>query len=78
MATGTVTSKGQITIPVDVRRDLGLRPGSRVAFVRTESGSYELRAETGSITALKGIVPKPARPVTLEEMDQAVAGGAAG
>jgi antitoxin PrlF len=78
MAIGTVTSKGQITIPVDVRKDLGLRPGSRVAFVRTESGGYELRAETGSIRALKGFVPSPARPVTLEEMDQAVADGAAG
>jgi AbrB family looped-hinge helix DNA binding protein len=78
MTTGTVTSKGQITIPVDVRKDLGLRPGSRVAFVRTDSGGYELRAETGSIRALKGIVARSARPVELEEMDQAIADGAAG
>jgi AbrB family looped-hinge helix DNA binding protein len=38
MKTATVTAKGQITIPVEVRRKLKLHPGSRVAFeVRTDS-----------------------------------------
>ena len=76
--TSTMTSKGQITIPAEVRGALGLHSGSRVAFVRTAGGSYELVPATTSITALKGIVAAPARPVTLEEMDAAVADGAAG
>lgn len=77
MPTSTLTSKGQITIPAEVRGALGLLPGSRVAFVRTRNGSYELVPATTSITALKGMVPAPARPVTLEEMGEAVAQGAA-
>ncbi len=78
MPTSTVTSKGQITIPVEVRGALGLRPGSRVAFVRTADGSYELVPATTSVTVLKGMIATPPRPVTLEEMDEAVAQGAAG
>jgi antitoxin PrlF len=73
----TVTSKGQITIPAEVRKALGLRSGSRVAFVRTASGSYELVPEISSIKALKGAVAGPKKPVTTEEMDAAVAAAAA-
>lgn len=36
MTSATVTSKGQVTIPVGVRNKLGLRPGSRLAFVPTD------------------------------------------
>lgn len=78
MAEATVTSKGQITIPVEVRRALGLRTGSRVAFVPTDTGSYEILPETGTIKRLKGIVTRPDRPVSLAEMEEAIAGGAAG
>ena len=38
----TVTSKGQVTIPKPVRDLLGLRPGSRVSFNRTDEGRVEL------------------------------------
>ncbi len=76
MSSSTVTSKGQITIPVEVRRALGLRPGTRVAFVRNESGSFELRLDAHSVRVLKGIVPPPPTPVTLDDMDRAVAEGA--
>lgn len=77
MPASTVTSKGQLTIPAEVRKELGLTAGSRVNFVRTEAGVYELLPETRSVAALKGIVRAPARPVTLEEMDDAVGAGAA-
>jgi AbrB family looped-hinge helix DNA binding protein len=78
MSTGTMTSKGQITIPIEVRRALGLRAGSRVAFVRRADGVYELRPETGSVRSLRGVIPAPERPVTLKEMDDAIADGASG
>jgi antitoxin PrlF len=71
----TVTSKGQITIPAQVRRDLGLRPGSRVSFVQMDNGAYEIIAKTESITRLKGIIPPLDRPVTIEEMNEAIAEG---
>lgn len=42
MDSSSVTSKGQVTIPKEVRRELGIRQGSRVAF-RISKGKAELR-----------------------------------
>lgn len=70
MPTATVTSKGQITIPVEVRRALGLRSGSRLDFVR-HGNVYELVVVTGSVRTLRGAVSAD-RPVSLEDMDAAV------
>ncbi|MEO7851359.1 MAG: AbrB/MazE/SpoVT family DNA-binding domain-containing protein [Rubrivivax sp.] len=42
METSTVTSKGQVTIPMEIRRALGLRQGSKVAFAQ-KNGKVELR-----------------------------------
>jgi antitoxin PrlF len=39
-----VTTKGQVTIPKEIREALGIEPGDEVGFERTESG-YELRKE---------------------------------
>jgi antitoxin PrlF len=77
MPEATMTTKGQITVPVEVRRALGLRPGSKVEFVRTGRGVYELVIKTGSIRDLKGMLPPPDVPVTIEQMNDAVAQGAA-
>ncbi len=76
MSSAKVTSKGQITIPVDVRSKLGLRPGSRLAFVPTETGAYEIYVQAASVKDLKGVVPPPSEVVTLEDMDSAIATGA--
>ncbi len=76
MPASTVTSKGQITIPAEVRRSLGLTSGSRVNFVPLDNGSYEFVPATGTVTSLKGSVPAPSTPVTLEAMDEAIAAGA--
>ena len=73
MASATVTSKGQVTIPVDVRTKLGLRPGSRLAFVPTDTGGYEIHPEAASIKDLKGTVPAPPHPVSVDEMNEAIA-----
>jgi AbrB family looped-hinge helix DNA binding protein len=37
-----MTSKGQITVPKDIRDTLGLKQGSRVAFRRNEAGKFEI------------------------------------
>ncbi|MGR6967836.1 AbrB/MazE/SpoVT family DNA-binding domain-containing protein [Geodermatophilus sp. URMC 61] len=76
MPTSTVTSKRQITIPLEVRHRLGLAPGTRITFVLTDRGSYEIVPATNTVRTLKGRVPAPARPVSLEEMDAAVADAA--
>ncbi|UFU01849.1 AbrB/MazE/SpoVT family DNA-binding domain-containing protein [Ruania suaedae] len=77
MSTATMTSKGQITIPKDVRDDLHLTPGAKVMFVRLPSGHYEMVARTGKIEDLAGVLHDPDRAtVTVEDMDEAVAAGA--
>jgi AbrB family looped-hinge helix DNA binding protein len=49
MASATITSKGQVTIPVGVRSDLGLGTGDRIEFVLNETtGRYELVPATKS------------------------------
>ncbi|HEY5225044.1 MAG TPA: AbrB/MazE/SpoVT family DNA-binding domain-containing protein [Microbacteriaceae bacterium] len=73
MPAATVTSKGQITIPIDVRHKLGLDVGDRVQFVELDDGGYQLVPATASISALKGIVPSHGKVVTLDEMDEAIA-----
>jgi AbrB family looped-hinge helix DNA binding protein len=73
----TITSKGQITIPKSVRDLLQLRSGDRVDFVVEDNGTVVLVPLTRSVTALKGMLPRPGKPVTLEQMDEAVARGAA-
>lgn len=76
MASAIITSKGQVTIPVEIRVRLGLRPGSRIAFVPTATGGYEIHPEAGSIKELKGAVRRPLDSVSIDEMNEAIAAGA--
>lgn len=71
MATATITSKSQITIPAIVRTDLHVGPGDRIEFVRLTDGRYEVVAATQNISSLKGLV-KAERTVSLEDMEQAI------
>ena len=71
MTTATVSSKGQITIPAEVRNALKIDTGDRVQFIRLEEGRYELLAATGDITDLKGLF-KADRVVSVDEMNSAV------
>lgn len=78
MPTATITSKGQITLPQQVRSDMGLTAGDRVDFIRMEDGHYAVVPASHSIKALKGIIPRPDRPVSLEDMQAAIEAGATG
>ena len=73
MPTATITSKGQITIPKEVREALGVSTGDRVEFVAEEKGTYKVVAATRDVKHLKGLVPKPAKAVSIEAMNRAVA-----
>lgn len=70
MPSAKVTSKGQITIPIEVRKALKIRPGVRVDFYETEPGHFSIVAKTGSIRDLKGILPKLGYVPTIEEMNR--------
>jgi len=76
MSSATVTSKGQVTIPIDVRTRLGLKPGSRLVFVPSDAGGFEIYPVTGSIKDLKGVVDPPSDAVSIDEMDAAIADAA--
>ena len=78
MATAALTSKGQITIPVEVLRKLGLKAGDRIGFIENENGEFVLKPKTGSIMALRGIVKWTGKPVTIQEMNETIAKGWAG
>jgi AbrB family looped-hinge helix DNA binding protein len=74
MASSTITSKGQITIPVEVRTSLGVGTGDRIEFIFNQTtGHYEVIPATSSIKSLKGILPKRKKPVTIAEMNEAIA-----
>lgn len=77
MTTATLTSKGQLTIPAAVRNGLGVDTGDRVEFIELGPGRYEVIAATLPVTALKGIVAKPRHPVSIKDMDAAIAERAA-
>ena len=73
MTTATMTSKGQITVPAEVRASLGVAAGDRVEFIQIEPGRFELVAATYSVTALKGLIRKPKKSVSIEAMNAAIA-----
>lgn len=72
MSAATLTSKGQTTIPKDVREYLGLRPGDRMEFILEEGGRVLLLRATHDIRELSGMLPKPSRPASIEDMNRAI------
>ncbi len=78
MPTATLTSKGQITIPKEVRDDLNLTTGSKVIFVKLPSGHYRIVPRTGSVEDFINVLYDPARPpMSIEEINDAIADGGA-
>jgi antitoxin PrlF len=77
MAAATVTSKGQITIPAQVRMALGVDAGDRIEFVEVGKGEFNIIAATRSVKELKGLFRcRRRKPVSIEEMNAAIAEGA--
>ena len=76
MPIATLTSKGQITLPMAVRTALGLGAGNQVDFV-WQGASFVLMPVRSDVTALKGrFAGRVKKPVSIEAMDQAIALGA--
>jgi len=79
LAAATITSKGQVTIPVRVRTALGVDAGDRIEFVEVEKGQFAIVAATRSVQELKGLFRgKRTKPVSIEEMNAAIARRASG
>ena len=73
MSTATLTSKGQITLPIAVRNELQLDTGDRVEFVQIAPGRFELIANTSDVTELKGLFGIPKKTISIKAMNQAIA-----
>jgi len=69
MSVSTLTSKGQTTIPRDVREAAGLRTGDRLHFTVLDDGTIILRVKNRSIRDL-AIKPKPVRHVSVDQMNR--------
>ena len=73
MPTATLTTKGQVTIPKEVRDHLGVETGDRLSFVVQEDGTVIVKPITRHVRELGGLLRRPGqRPVSLDEMDQAI------
>lgn len=76
MQESTITTRGQTTLPSAVRQALGLKPGDRLRYVLLDDGEVRLM-RTRPVTELAGLLHQPGHaPVTLEEMERAIAEGA--
>ena len=76
MSASTVTIKGQVTIPKEVRETLHICAGDKVAFVVREDGVVELRPATVDLKDLVGILAVKGKRLTVEHMNEAISRGA--
>lgn len=73
MPTATLTSKGQITLPKQVRNHLRVHAGDAVDFVIGPDGEIRVRAGSVDVATLRGLLHRPGRrAVSLDEMDAAI------
>lgn len=68
----TITTKGQITLPKDMRTALHLKTGDKVVFEEQEDGGYILRPKTRDVRSLKGCVTYAGPARMIEDMDAAI------
>lgn len=76
--TCTLTSKGQLTLPIEIRQRLGLGKGIRLDCSLRPDGVIEITTLKADWVELYTALPPPRRSVTLEEMERAIQRKAAG
>jgi AbrB family looped-hinge helix DNA binding protein len=75
MSSTTMTSKGQITLPANIRTRLRLIKGTELDVQETLDGNVVLiprRRKTADISVLRGMIAYDGPPVSLEDMEQGV------
>ena len=73
MSEARLSSKGQITIPRDIRERLKLKLGDKLRFRITDNGQVVLEAAKYHVTELYGLLQRKGRkPVSVEAMDVAI------
>lgn len=70
MSETTLTSKGQVTVPREIRDRLGLTSGDKLLFTMLSDGTVVMRAKTRRLLDLAGSLTRPGQPkVTIEQMN---------
>jgi len=57
----TLTSKGQVTVPREIRQRMGLKPGDKITFSLLSDGTLVVRPKQRHVTDLAGLLHKPGR-----------------
>ena len=66
----TLTSKGQVTVPREIRERLGLKSGDKMAFTLLSDGTVVMRPKTRRLADLAGSLARPGQAtVSVEDMD---------
>ncbi len=68
--TTTTTQRNQVTIPVEVRRLLGLKPRDKVAFTIEDDGTVSLAAAPFSLESAFGSVKASAHPEDFGQIER--------
>ncbi|HEV8574756.1 MAG TPA: AbrB/MazE/SpoVT family DNA-binding domain-containing protein [Dehalococcoidia bacterium] len=69
-----MTTKGQVTIPKEVRDHLGVETGDRLSFVVQEDGTVVVKPITRHVRELGGLLERSGqRSVSIDEMDEGIA-----
>ncbi len=67
----TLTSKGQTTIPKEIRESLGMKPGDRMTFTLMHDGTVVMRVKRRKVMDLGGILRKQRRiAVAISELSR--------
>jgi AbrB family looped-hinge helix DNA binding protein len=76
MPTATVTSKGQVTLPKEIRDALGIHPGDQIDFREEPDGRVFVSLKKRSLRSISGML-KPPEGVhaTLDDFDRAIEAG---
>ncbi|MBN9430473.1 MAG: type II toxin-antitoxin system PrlF family antitoxin [Burkholderiales bacterium] len=70
MSESTITTKGQTTVPADVRALVDAKPGTKLIWSVTPDGTIIVRAKTKSILDMAGMLKAPkGRRVAVENMN---------
>ncbi len=73
MLTATLSNTGQVTLPLQVRQALGVKPGDCLHFTVEPSGQVRVHAAADDVRALKGLLRRTGRqPVTPQQMERAI------
>ncbi|MBJ9658615.1 type II toxin-antitoxin system PrlF family antitoxin [Burkholderia multivorans] len=68
MAESRLTTRGRTTVPAEVRKALGAKPGTRLVWHVMPEGEVLIRAKSKSLLELAGTAESPVKGVTIEDM----------